>query len=146
MRISTPVQTVPVAHPASSTMGSGSLPGVKSGRGVTLTPHPFLLPWSRKSEALTLLLYEPQGLYRALVPVQGCTLSLTLCHKGGTQWHSWLMHCATNQKVMDSIPDGVNRIFYWHNPSGRTTALGSTQPLTEMSTRNISYGVKAASM
>ena len=30
-------------------------------------------------------------------------------------------------------------------PSGRTVALGSTQPLTEMSTRNISWGgVKAA--
>ena len=30
--------------------------------------------------------------------------------------------------------------FSWHNPSGRTMALGSTQPLTEMSTRNISWG------
>jgi len=27
---------------------------------------------------------------------------------------------------------------YWHNPSGRTMTLGLTQPLTEMSTRNIS--------
>jgi hypothetical protein len=27
-----------------------------------------------------------------------------------------------------------------HNPSGRSMALGSTQPLTEMSTRNISWG------
>jgi len=26
------------------------------------------------------------------------------------------------------LPDGV-RIFYWHNPSDRTMALGSTQPL-----------------
>ena len=26
----------------------------------------------------------------------------------------------------------------WQNSSGRTIALGSTQPLTEMSTRNIS--------
>jgi len=31
-------------------------------------------------------------------------------------------------------------IFHWHNPSGRTVALGSTQPLTEMSTRNVSWG------
>jgi len=30
--------------------------------------------------------------------------------------------------------------FYWHNPSGPTMALGLTQPLTEMSTRNISWG------
>jgi hypothetical protein len=28
-----------------------------------------------------------------------------------------------------------------HNPSGRTMALGLTQPLTEMCTRNISWGV-----
>jgi hypothetical protein len=34
--------------------------------------------------------------------------------------------------------------FYWHNPVGRTMALGSTQPLTEMSARSISCGVKAA--
>ena len=45
-RFSAPVQTVPRAHPASCTMGTGSFPGVKSGRGVTLTPHPLLMPWS----------------------------------------------------------------------------------------------------
>jgi len=43
-------------------------------------------------------------------------------------------------KVAGSIPDGVIGFFHWHNPSGRTRALGSTQPLTEMSTRNISWG------
>jgi hypothetical protein len=37
-----------------------------------------------------------------------------------------------------SIPDGVIGIFHCHNPSDRTIALGSTQPLTEMSTRSIS--------
>jgi len=31
-----------------------------------------------------------------------------------------------------------------YNPSDRTMALGSTHPLTEMSTRTISWGVKAA--
>ena len=29
--------------------------GVKSGRGVTLTPHPFVVPWSRKSRTRPLL-------------------------------------------------------------------------------------------
>jgi hypothetical protein len=29
-------------------------------------------------------------------------------------------------------------LCHWHNPSSRTMALGSTQPLTEMSTRSIS--------
>jgi hypothetical protein len=55
-------------------------------------------------------------------------------------WHSWLRHCATSRKVVGSIPDGVIGIFQWHNPSCRTVALGMTQPLTEMSTRNISWG------
>ena len=48
----------------------------------------------------------------------------------------------TSKKVTGSIPDGVIEIFRRLNPSGRTTALGSTQSLTEMSTRNISLGVK----
>jgi len=38
-RFPAPVQTGPGAHSASCTMGTGSFPGVKSGRGVTLTPH-----------------------------------------------------------------------------------------------------------
>ena len=39
-RFSAPVQTGPGAQTASCTMGTGSFPGVKSGRGVTLTPQP----------------------------------------------------------------------------------------------------------
>ena len=45
-RFSAPVQTGPGAHPASFAMGSWSFPGVKSGRGMTLTPHPLPVPWS----------------------------------------------------------------------------------------------------
>ena len=60
------------------------------------------------------------------------------------EWHSWLRHCTTSWKVAGSIPNDVTGIFHWHNPSGRTVALGLTQPVTEMSTRNISWGVKAA--
>jgi hypothetical protein len=55
-----------------------------------------------------------------------------------------LTHCATRRNVAGSIPDGVTEIFHWHNRFGRTMALGSTQPLTEMRTRNISWGIKAA--
>jgi hypothetical protein len=44
-KFSAPFQTGPGAHPASCTMGNGSFPGVKSGRGVTLTLHPLLVPW-----------------------------------------------------------------------------------------------------
>jgi hypothetical protein len=45
-RFSAPVQTGPGAHPASCTMATGSFPGVERGQGVTLTPHPLLVPWS----------------------------------------------------------------------------------------------------
>ena len=59
--------------------------------------------------------------------------------------YSFVMgHCATSRKVAGSIPDDVTGIFPWHNPSGRNVALGSTQTLTEMSTGNTSWGVKAA--
>jgi len=54
------------------------------------------------------------------------------------------MHYGTSQIVVGSIPDGVIEIFHRHNPSSRTMTLGLTQPLTEMSTRYISCGVKAA--
>jgi len=47
-------------------------------------------------------------------------------------------------KDAGSIPDGVIGNFHFHNPSGCTMALRLTQPLTEMSTRNISWRVKAA--
>jgi hypothetical protein len=45
-RFSATVQTGPGTYPASFTMGTGSFPGIKGGRGVTLTPHPLLVPWS----------------------------------------------------------------------------------------------------
>jgi len=73
-----PSMTGPGAHPASCTMGTGSFPGEKSGRGVTLSPHPILVPWSRKSRAIPLLPLWIVGLYRASVPVQRCSLYITL--------------------------------------------------------------------
>jgi hypothetical protein len=39
-----------------------------------------------------------------------------------------------------SIPDEVIVFFNLPNSSGRTMALGSTQPLTELSTRNLPLG------
>ena len=45
-RFSAPVQTGPEADPASCTMGTGSFPGVRCSRGVTLTPH-TLVPRSK---------------------------------------------------------------------------------------------------
>ena len=61
----------------------------------------------------------------------------------GTWWRSWLRHCAKRRKIAGWIPDGVTGIFHCHNPFGLTTAFSSTQPLTEMTTTNISWGLKA---
>jgi len=103
VRYFAPVHTGPGAHPASCTMGTGFLPGVKSGRGVMLIPHLLLVPLVMKEQSyastppmgrtactepqclykgalyLTVELYlyspyGPYGLYRASVPIQGCTL------------------------------------------------------------------------
>jgi hypothetical protein len=51
-------------------------------------------------------------------------------------------HCATSLKVAVSIPDEIIGYFSLPNHSSRTMALGSTQPLTDMSTRNLPGGVK----
>jgi hypothetical protein len=40
-------------------------------------------------------------------------------------------------RVTGLIPDDVIEFLNWPNPSSRTMALGSTQPLTEMSTENL---------
>ena len=65
-----PVQTSPGTHPASCTMGTGSLPGVKSGQAIMLTPHPLLLPWSRKSRSIHLL---PLWTVRPVQSLSACT-------------------------------------------------------------------------
>jgi hypothetical protein len=49
----------------------------------------------------------------------------------------WFRHYATSQNVVGSIPDEIIGFLNWHNPSSRNVALVSTQPLTEMSTRNL---------
>jgi hypothetical protein len=58
----------------------------------------------------------------------------------GPRWRSWLRHCATNRKVAGSM---VSVGFFIGIIYG-TMALGSIHPLTEMSTRNISWWVNAA--
>ena len=58
------------AHPASCTVGTGSFPGVKNGRGVTLTPHPLLVPWSWTSRAIPLL---PLWAVRPVQSLSACT-------------------------------------------------------------------------
>ena len=60
----------PGAYPASCKMGTRSFLGVKSGRGVTLIPHPLLVPWSRKGRAKPLL---PLWAARPVQSLSACT-------------------------------------------------------------------------
>jgi hypothetical protein len=69
-RFSAPVQTGPGVHPAPCTMGTGSFPQVNSGRGVTLSPHPLLVLWSRKSRAIHLI---PLWALRSVQSLSACT-------------------------------------------------------------------------
>ena len=55
---------------ASCTLGTGSFPGVKSGRGVTLTLHLLLVPWSWKGRTIPLL---PLWAVRPIQSLSACT-------------------------------------------------------------------------
>ena len=68
--------------------------------------------------------------------ISTCDIGGRLKVSAGTAVAQWLRCCATNRKVAGSIADGVIGIFH----SDRTMALGLTHPLTEMSTRGISWG------
>ena len=82
-RFSAIVQTAPGAHPASCTMGTGSFRGVKSGRGVTLTPNPLLVPWSWKSRAIPLL---PLWAVRPVQSLSACTRVHFMLYLSVMQW------------------------------------------------------------
>ena len=64
---------------------------------------------------------------------------LSLTHGGPVGWDTALQ--AERWRVR--FPVGITGIFHWHNSSGRIMAVESTQPLTEVSTRYIFWGVKA---
>ena len=111
-RFSATVQTGPGAHPASCTMGTGSFPGVKSGRGVTLTPHPLLVPWSRKGRAIPLL---PLCAVRPVQSLSACTrvtftFSFTFVYvqnfKYSKEWQAKGLHsneCTTDLRSSHSL-------------------------------------------
>ena len=89
-RFSAPVQNGPRAHPSSCKTGTGSFPGVKNGRCVTLTPHSLLVPWSRKSRAIPVLLLWT---VRTVQSLSACTrMHFTCCISAvGSFWLKWLL-------------------------------------------------------
>ena len=94
-RFSAPVQTGPGAHPASCTRGTGSFPGVKSCQGVTLTPHPLLVPWSRKGRAILLF---PLWAVRPVQSLSACTrVHFTMCNRVPHKVIFLFRYCVKNQ-------------------------------------------------
>jgi len=124
--------TVPSSVFLTSSIYSHILPHIWTLLSVPVAPFPIPCTW----KFYILACY----VFFCLVTSYSCCTDWSR----GTQWHSWLRHCAARRKISGSISDGVIGIFHGHNPSGRTMTLGLTQPLTEVSTRNISWGVKAA--
>jgi hypothetical protein len=55
-------------------------------------------------------------------------------------WYSWLRHCATSRNVVGSILYVAIDTFHRLTPPGFTMAVESMQSLTEMITRDISWG------
>jgi len=97
-----------------------SFPGVKSGRGVTLTPHPLLVPWSWKSRAIPLL-----SLW-AVQPVQSlsaCTkMRFTVPH---SLRHNWGIHRVVGRvflTVVDRLPCPVLPAIVPEHVSSRSSS------------------------
>jgi len=103
-RFSAAVQTGLGAHPTSCTMGTGSFPRVKSGRGVTLTPHPLLVPWSKKSIAIPLL---PLWATQPVESLSACTrVQVTLLYYKEVKDHSHCVLCTVYPRKTHLIPNG----------------------------------------
>ena len=93
-----PVQTGPGVHPASCTMGTGSFPRVKYGRGVLLTTHSLLVPRSWKSRAIPLT--QPLGHNRAC---NGNTLPFTFITRKRGHLEPWKWNRYSLQKRQQQI-------------------------------------------
>jgi len=90
-------------------MGTGSFPGVKSGRGVMITPRPLLVPWSWKSGAIPLL---PLWAVRPVQSLSACTRVQFTFLYGGKYFSS---HLRFRCRKINSIPVYSN--YYTENDS-----------------------------
>ena len=88
----------------------GLSPGVKSGRGVKLTPHHLLVPWSWKSGVIPLL---PLWAVR---PVQGCTLRF---YRVADTLYTWFLKNRTGLIIFY-----MGSITRFENQSGTNCSTG----------------------
>jgi hypothetical protein len=74
-----------------------------------------------------------RGLFPSYVYVLKFNTLLLVGEGGGVRCGAVrLRHCATSRRVAGSTTVGVMGNFYWLSPTGPTTVLGLTQPLTEL--------------
>ena len=145
-RFSAPVQNGPGAHPVSCSMGAGSFPRVKSGRGVTLTRHLLLGLWSRKSRAkplISLWAVQPVQSLSACTKVQ--FFYCTDCTKNSNEFEDTIIcqkcfpniiYCNTSQNIFASSTDDVT---YLISKYIKTVIYGNYAP------NNLSPGNKSCS-
>ena len=98
-RFSAPVQSGPGAHTASCTMGTRSFLGVKSGPGVTLTPHPLLVP----------LVMEEQS-YTSTPPMGRTACTKPQCLYKGVLY-LYILSCEKLHRVFSNYREYFNTVF-----------------------------------
>jgi hypothetical protein len=147
VRFSALIQTGPGAHPASYTISTGSFPGVKSGRGVTLTPHPFLVLWSWKSIAIPLV---PLWAVQPIESLSACTRAHfnplnadlnPICHLLALLGSHHILHVSRIRVKFTFNDISLPRLFthssimsLLHPPTLCTTTLETVQSTLENST------------
>jgi hypothetical protein len=94
---------------------------------------------SRHCEVEKIYTTPSRNLNPAVQPM-AITTELSRLHLLLYRYILYLRHYATSWKVAGSIPDEIIGFSNRPKPSSRTMTLGSTQPLTEMSARNLPGG------
>jgi hypothetical protein len=104
----------------------------------------FALPFCARTDWAIALATRPDA---AMQPQRCSSFTEHRTHRHGVALCGFLVLQRSEElagalclKVAGSIPDEVTEFFNRPNPSSRTMALGSTQPLTEMSSRNLPGG------
>jgi len=87
------------------------------------------------------IIFYSTGMYLSICPSLHLPIYLFILHLLETPWDTVCWGAALHAS---SIPGGVTGILHWPNPSGLTMSLGSSQPLTEKSIRNVLWWVKVA--
>jgi hypothetical protein len=144
------VQTDSGAHAACYLIRTKVAVPMANWSGVEPPAHLHLAPRVRMTGTILPLLHTPSCRAQNLTP------TVWLSKKSMWNFYREVWNSKITQKIKDwteelylfsrkvagSIPDCVTGIFHWQNPSGRTMTLELTQPLTQISTKYISWRVK----